>query len=116
MVQTTASQAADPLIFQTGTEVYNSIMREIEPELLQDSIPLLEMKYANETPVAKKQRGERYRLAFEEYDRRYAAFELELQGKVRSFQKAAMKTAENSARTQDEADMVSLESSLSSLD
>jgi hypothetical protein len=114
-LQTTATTPS-PLSFSSGEEVYDSIMAEIEPDLTHEQIPLLEEIYKDETPDEKEARSARYRQAFEEYDRRYATFELQLQANVRSFQIAAMKTAESSAHVQDEAGLAHIESTLSTLD
>ena len=55
-----------------GKELYDSIMKDIEPDLLMDVIPTLDAKYAGETPEQNAERQARYQKAFTEYDKRYA--------------------------------------------
>ncbi|OIO54360.1 hypothetical protein AUJ46_03420 [Candidatus Peregrinibacteria bacterium CG1_02_54_53] len=96
---------------RTGAEIYNSIMREIEPELTLDQIPLMKEKYKDETPEKKKERGERYAKAMEEYERRYAQYMQKQDAKVRSFKIGAIHFAEDKASATDQEKLKSIESS-----
>lgn len=96
---------------QSGAEIYNKIMREIEPELTTDQIPLMKEKYKNETPEQKKARGERYAKAMEEYERHYAKYLQEQEAKVRSFKIGAIHFVEDKASQSDQQKMLSIESS-----
>jgi len=96
---------------KSGAEIYNSIMREIEPELTTDQIPLMKAKYKDETPEQKKARGKRYAKAMEEYERRYAAYLQEQDAKVRSFKIEAMHFIEDKAAESDQQKLLSIESS-----
>ena len=57
----------------TVEEVYNLIMREIEPELTTDMLPTLGELYPDETPQEWKKRQERYQRAFALYETRFTA-------------------------------------------
>jgi len=96
---------------RSGEEIYNGIMREIEPELTTDQIPLAKEKYKDETPEQKKARGERYAKAMEEYERRYAAYLLEQEAKLRSFKVGAIHFVEDKASETDQQKMLAIESS-----
>jgi len=96
---------------KSGAEIYNSIMREIEPELTTDQIPLMKEKYKDETHEQKKARGERYAKAMEEYEKRYAAYLQEQDAKVRSFKIGAIHFVENKASETDQQKLLSIESS-----
>ncbi|MDD5623293.1 MAG: hypothetical protein PHI23_01125 [Candidatus Peribacteraceae bacterium] len=98
---------------KSGEEIYDAIMREIEPELVTDQLPLLKEKYKEETPEQKNERGARYQKAFEEYDRRYKLYLSAQHEKVRQFKKSALGFVEAHTNQDDAAKMQSLESSFS---
>lgn len=93
----------------TGTDVYNGIMSGIEPDLVSDMIPLLEMKYAGETPAQNAVRLARYRAAYEEYERRFAAWATEMSQLVTKYRKGALKLQEQESREKDSSELLSLE-------
>ncbi|ALM10373.1 MAG TPA: hypothetical protein DEB30_01830 [Candidatus Peribacter riflensis] len=109
------SSAGVPVVpvAQSGAEIYNKIMQEIEPELTTDQIPLAKEKYKDETPEQKKARGERYAKAMEEYERRYARHMQEQEAQVRSFKLGAIHFVEDKASQNDQQKMRSIESSFS---
>ena len=54
-------------------EIYNLLMRQIEPELVTDMLPQLGELYPDETPAEWKKRQERYQRAFALYEERFTA-------------------------------------------
>ncbi|MEK7137382.1 MAG: hypothetical protein AAB853_03795 [Patescibacteria group bacterium] len=66
--QTKQAEPANPAV------LYDILMGEIEQELTTRNLPLLRDIYENETPEEAKQRGARYREAFEEYIRLWETF------------------------------------------
>jgi hypothetical protein len=58
-------------IYQPGTPewLYDEIMRFIEPDLMIESVPLLDATYADETPEQKQERQAAYAIAFQNFDR-----------------------------------------------
>ncbi len=58
----------------TAQEIYDMIMGAIEPELLSDMLPALDLLYVNETVEEKEARLAWYDIAFETYDARYTKF------------------------------------------
>ncbi|MDD5041113.1 MAG: hypothetical protein PHX87_00315 [Candidatus Peribacteraceae bacterium] len=100
---------------RSGKEIYDGIMRAIEPELTTDQIPLMKEKYKDETPEERKARGERYAKAMEEYEKRYAQYLQEQDAKVRSFKIGAIHFAEGKASDGDRQKLKSIESSFGTL-
>lgn len=94
----------------SGTDVYNSIMSEIEPDLVDDMIPLLDMKYAGETPAQNAMRLARYRAAYEEYTRRFSGWVAEMNELVTKYRKGALKLEEQESREKESSELLSLES------
>lgn len=99
---------------KSGEAIYDGIMQEIEPELTTAMLPTLEAKYKDETPEQKRSRAKRYAKAFEEYERRYAAYKLEQEAQVRSFKIQAIRFAEGKAQDDERGKLNTLESSLGS--
>ena len=93
----------------TGEELYNTLMSKIEPDLTTDQLPLLDAKYAGETPDQTKARAERYEKAFAEYEKQLAAYLSTLKGKVHDFQSTARKSLEHEAKEKEETELGSLE-------
>lgn len=79
-----------PPAIPTGREIYDSIMRQIEPELVSGVIPTLKGKYKNETEEGKKTRGERYRKAFIRYYEMFEAYISDLDLRIRRYRREAM--------------------------
>jgi len=98
----------------TAEEIYNGLMRDIEPDLLTDQIPLLDEKYANETEEEKKARMARYTEAYAKYDVEYNTYIADLKEKASEYKKAAFKEAEEKDQKQEQAALAQLESQFSS--
>lgn len=97
-----------------GTEVYDQIMGQIEPDLTTTQRPLLTEKYKNETPEEAKVRAERYSKALAEYEKQYQQYMADMEGKIRSFGVGVIRSVENEARKGEEGDLNNLEQSISS--
>lgn len=108
-MDTTQTNLTPPSI-PTGKEIYDSIMGEIDPELLSDNLPKLKEQYPDETPEQKKQRAARYNKAFAEYDKRFAVYMAELHGKVTHYRKQAMVNLEANDRVEEQSKMQAMES------
>lgn len=111
---TTTTQTAAVPIVHNGQEMYDAIMRTIEPELCSEAIPLLEEKCKNETDDQKKARAERYTKAYAEYDKRAAEFFAEVGTQVNKLKRQAFSSAEQKNRSEETAKMQQLESLISS--
>ena len=97
---------------RTGREIYDSIMREIEPELLSTELPNLDEMYKDDTPAQAKERAERYIRAMEEYEKRYAQYRQDQEAHTRAFKLGAIHCVEQKAAGDEQAKMQSLESTL----
>ena len=93
--------------------MYDSIMREIEPELTSAMLPTLDATYANETPEEKDVRSERYNKAFAEYDVRFQKYCEDWDQSLHTYKRTAMASFEKESReTEDAAAMAAIQSSL----
>jgi|CXWL01.1.fsa_nt_gi transketolase len=110
--QTVQTPATDDLVFPSGTEVYDSIMSGIDPELLSANIPTLDAAYADETEEEKKARYERYSVSFAKYDEEYAKWESKLNSAVSDYRKTALQSAEAESRSADTDVLSQLEKDL----
>lgn len=97
----TSATAAQPLVFPTGTELYDQIMGPIEPELLSANIPHLDEKYTEESEGDRKKRYERYTNAYAKYDEQYAKWEADMKNKVHLYRKSAFRSAEAKSRKEE---------------
>lgn len=104
------SQSTIVAIVHNGQEVYDAIMRMIEPELTSDQIPLLEEKYKDETQEERTKRIEKYNKAFAEYDIAVAAFTSELKSQTEANRRNALSSAERKTRVEEEEKLQQIES------
>ncbi len=79
-------------------EVYDMIMGEIEPELLRENIPLLDAKYAGQTPEQKEARMQRYATAYKKFDIELGKFTSEIDTSVRKSKRQTLKAKEAEAQ------------------
>jgi hypothetical protein len=112
---TTTGQALPSDAIARGQEIYDQLMREIEPELTNDVLPTLKEKYANETPEQATERQARYEAAFAEYDKRYAQYMNDMANKIHTFQRTVRAGIESDERTAEQGQLSSLESTISTL-
>ncbi|MFH0770046.1 MAG: hypothetical protein V1926_01575 [Candidatus Peregrinibacteria bacterium] len=77
-----------PLLPKSGKELYDFIMRQIEPELTSDQSPLLNEKYKNETPHQLQERGRRYIKAFDQFNRELQKYREETNGTIAQYKKS----------------------------
>lgn len=96
----------------TGTELYDSIMGDIEPELLSANLLLLKEAYANETPDERAARAARYEAAYAEYDARFAKNCDDWNEQLHAYKRHALQNVENRVQNKEAAELSSLESSL----
>ena len=94
----------------TGTEIYDLLMQDIEPELTSSRVHGLKEKYANETPEEHAERMARYDRAFGEYERTKERY-LSALHHNRQHDRQAL---EESDRQREQAQLIALESSFTS--
>lgn len=96
----------------SGTDIYNAIMREIEPDLVTDAIATLGKKYAGESAAQKQNRLERYRSAYQKYDEVYEEWMKKFKSEVTRFKRTAFASAEARSEAEDAKAMADLESQM----
>lgn len=95
-----------------GPELYDQIMQYIDPELTTTGLTALEEKYRDETPEQSRARAERYKAAFAEYERRFAAYGAQWLEEFTRYQRQALATLEHSDREADDKVMSDMESQI----
>lgn len=93
----------------SGTEIYDAIMRKIEPELIRVNLDKLDAPYKNETEAEHRARYRRYSKAFAAYKKAFSAWSLNLKKAVQSYKRAVLKATEKVAKKDEETAMQSLE-------
>lgn len=92
------SSAQAPLwsipVIPSAVELYDLLMKDIEPELLSNAIAGLALKYRKETKEEAAKRAERYAKAFAAYDRKLEIYIGELNAQIRKFGKEAAASME----------------------
>jgi hypothetical protein len=95
-----------------GVELYDTIMGQIEPELLSSNLPFSADKFQDEDLEQRAERARRYQAAFDEYDRRFAQYCDTWNEELHSYKRQAVAYIEAAAQTNDDAQLSSIESSL----
>ncbi len=108
------NDGAQPVI-PTGEEIYNQIMSEIEPDLVNQTEESLEKKYADESKGEKSARMQRYQEAMKEYDKRYEKFVADLTSEVNTYQKQEIASLERKNSAEEKEQLSYLESAISNL-
>jgi len=104
--------AQDSALIPTGDDIYNNLMGAIEPDLLTTNISLLDEKYKGETKEERQARLERYRQAYNEYDKVYERWITDFTSAVTQFKRDALHSAEADAKTEDQKDLDALETQI----
>ncbi len=103
---------ARPVLPKNGTELYDSIMSKIEPELVSSEIPLLEQKYGFETEGLKRVRLDRYRDAFQKYDEAYQVYLAQLRQQIKQYKVDAFAWAEAEATINEDTQMKNIDAAI----
>ncbi len=111
--QTPITDQAAPLV-PSGEDIYDALMADIEMDLITVNLPLLDEKYAGETPGQKAERMARYEAAYKAYDEAFKQWLEKLRAYVAEARRKGLKTAETKDRQQEEAELNKLMQSFSS--
>jgi hypothetical protein len=106
----TTSAQATVTAKNPGQELYDNIMRGIEPELCSESIPHLTEKYKDESKEDRVKRTERYNKAYAVFDRLAAEHTTQLKKTKKAHRKEAMRSAEIESRCQESEKLKQIES------
>jgi hypothetical protein len=89
--------------------IYNLLMCEIEPELCTEMIPELDTLYADETEEERRERGQRYAAAFEEFAKRFEKLTSLWKEHLLAFKKKTMAKLKVKAAEREGAELESIE-------
>ena len=87
--------ASDDLVFPTGGEIYDTLMMQIEPELVSANIPLLDAEYVGESEADRALRYERYTRAYATYDKVFQQWQKNLSSSVQVYRREALHSAQD---------------------
>ncbi len=119
MPKKAAAKKSLPKTFQgmkvpTGQEVYDGIMKRIEPELVTANLKKLDAPYKKEKPAARAARYKGYAKSFKVYKKAYKTWASNLKKAAQNYKKVLLKTTEVINRKGDDAALKSLESQMQS--
>ncbi len=101
------------IVFPTGEELYDSIMSEIEPELMLSNVATLDAPYATESVSDKKKRYERYGKAFAKYKNTYDLYMKSLSEALGVYKRTITEVASQVNDTKESSVLTALEEQLS---
>ncbi|MDD5054940.1 MAG: hypothetical protein PHZ00_01590 [Candidatus Peribacteraceae bacterium] len=96
----------------SGKEVYDSIMGNIEPELVTENLTTLDEPYADESAEDRKARYQRYTEAFAEYRKQFTQWAGNLRQAVKTFRRSVVTASETKSRADDEIAIAALEAQM----
>ena len=110
-INTKANMTNLPLlqIPKGANEFYDSIMVDIEPDLVLGELPKLKEKYKDESPKSLKERGMRYYEAFQKFNEMLKVKTLELDDKAHELHSFVIGALENLSKGQDDEDCNQIE-------
>lgn len=94
--------------------LYDMLMAEIEPELCSMELPLLEERYAGETPEEHEERMNRYELAYAVFDEAVKVLDDDVVTTVEIMKGAALEKDKFESAASDNVAMKKLESDFDS--
>lgn len=94
-----------------ATQLYDLLMKDIEPDLLSDVIPLLQQKYAEESTEEKTSRAMRYQQAFALYEERLAEYKTAWDQQLHRYKRLAVSHLEARSRQKEDAVLEQIDSS-----
>lgn len=94
---------------ELAVQLYDMLMRDIEPDLLSYNIPKLDEYYKGETEEQHDKRMKRYEVAYKTFETVFRDFMNDVQDEVRDSKRNSLREEENQARNQEENQLASLE-------
>lgn len=98
---------------QLATQLYDMLMRDIEPDLLSYNIPKLDEYYADETTAEHDERMKRYERAYKDFDYVLGEFMSSVQDEVRTAKRSSLKEKETRAAAEDSNQLSTIEAAFS---
>ncbi|MDD3896323.1 MAG: hypothetical protein PHU04_00540 [Candidatus Peribacteraceae bacterium] len=90
-------------------QVYDALMAQIDPELVTSEIPTLQEKYKGESSEQRKERGERYKKAYGQYESMLAQLTEGISDHTRTQRRGALASAEADSRKEEAAELEKME-------
>jgi hypothetical protein len=98
----------------SGREVYDTLMRRINPSLVTDKLPHLDDGFGDESPEQRKIRYAKYQEDFARYSEAYEQWIAQTKAAADTYCRQALKSAESGSRTQETSTLQHLETQLNS--
>lgn len=111
MSDTQSTIVTDTENAELARDLYDTLMIEIEPDLLLENLSTLDAKYEGETPEQKAERMKRYEAAYAKFDAEFAKFMNDVNEEVRVSRRTALQAKEAAAKQSDQPLLSSLEES-----
>lgn len=100
---------------ELAQQLYDVVMRDVEPDLLSYNLPKLAEFYKDETPAEHSNRMERYRTAYTKFEQAWRDFLTKVQMQVTSGQKMALEQKEASDRASEQGSVHAAATAIDSL-
>jgi hypothetical protein len=94
-------------------EVYDTLMADIEPELMLGVLPTLDARYAGESADEHASRMARYEAAYTKFDTEFKSFMANVGDEVHTARRQALREREEEAKQSDQPLLASLEAAFS---
>jgi hypothetical protein len=104
--------ALEPL--WSAEEIYDALMREIEPDLVSETIGSIDTLYPGETEEERDARMKQYALAFVIFDETLEEYELEKKEEIHRIKNEMQQVVEQESKAEDDATMTKIEESIES--
>ena len=98
---------------ELAEQLYDMLMREIEPDLLSYNIPKLDEYYKEETPEQHEARMKRYERAYQDFEYAFQKFMNEVEEEVRENKRSALKEKEHESLQKEQEKLASIEEAFS---
>ena len=98
---------------ELAEQLYDMIMREIEPDLLSYNIPKLDEYYKDETEEQHKERMKRYDVAYKQFEEKLQEFMNNVQDEVRGTKRDSLLAKEQEDKEHDMEVLEDIEEALS---
>lgn len=100
---------------ELAEQVYDLLMREIEPDLLSYNLPKIDEFYTSETEAEKEKRMERYQQAYASFEIAFNKFMSMVHTSAQKSKQVSLKQAEQADRANEVDDIASAAANIDSL-
>ena len=100
-------------VIPTAAEIYDAIMKDIEPELLSTNLSKLAEQNKDESPEENAQRRERYVKAMVQFEAQYAIYLAEQKQAISAYRRTAIASLEQKSQAKEADTLTDLEAAIS---